>query len=192
MNKIYILKEGIILKKIIKITAALSLAVLVLAGCSSLDEKNAQKAAKVFGTELYTVDSKKIENYNAALKTGDSAAYVKTLLENDKALKSLMTEDGYETLVSNRENISFTQLCIKGNYIMQVTDLTLSKNAYDIKENKASYNFTVKLKLISEKDKTEQTDEGQGSISLVKENGQWKVFAYKMTVLPKLLKKLLG
>lgn len=192
MYKIYILKEGIILKKIIKITAALSLAVIILAGCSSLDEKNAQKAAKVFGTELYTVDSKKIENYNAALKTGDSAAYVKTLLENDKALKSLMTEDGYETLVSNRENISFTQLCIKGNYIMQVTDLTLSKNAYDIKENKASYNFTVKLKLISEKDKTEQTDEGQGSISLVKENGQWKVFAYKMTVLPKLLKKLLG
>lgn len=181
------------MKKLIRIVGVLSLITLVLVGCSSSDEKNAQKAAKEFGTELYTVDANKIENYNALLKKGDKdiAKLAEEYQSNDKAIKSLMTEDGYKTLFSNRGTILFTQLCIKGNYTMQVTDLTLSKKAYDIKDNKASYNFTVKLKLTSGKDKKEQADEGQGYISLVKENGQWKVFAYKMTVLPKLLKDIL-
>lgn len=179
------------MKKLIKICIVLSLIILVLAGCTNSDEKAAQKAAKDFGTELYTVDSKKIDKYNAYLKIKDDITAVMTLRSNDKALKSLMTEDGYTTLKTNGENTLYTRSCIKGNYTMQVTDLTLSENAYDIKENKASYNYTVKLKLISGKDKKEYADEGQGYISLIKEDGQWKVFAYQMTVLPKLLKETL-
>jgi len=183
--------EGIRVKKLIIIFSVLSLITLVLVGCSSSDEKDAEKAAKNFGTELYTVDSKKIDNYNAYFKIKDDITAIMTLRSNDKALKSLMTEDGYTTLKATGENIFYTKLCIKGNYTMQVTDITLSENAYDIKENEASYNYTVKLKFISGKDKTEHADEGQGYISLIKEDGQWKVFAYQMTVLPKLLKEAL-
>ncbi|MDV3427083.1 MAG: hypothetical protein LIR50_07850 [Bacillota bacterium] len=177
------------LKKLIKIITVLTLITLVLAGCSSSDESNAQKAAKAFGTELYTVDSKKIDNFNVYSKISDFITSVKTMHSNDKTLKSLMTEDGYNTLVAGGENTLYTKLCIKGNYTMQVTDITLSKNAYDIKEGKAGYNFTAKLKFISGKDKTEKTGEGQGYIGLIKKDGQWKVFTYKMSVLPKLLKE---
>lgn len=179
------------MKKLIKIISVLSLIIFVLAGCSNSDEKAAQKAAKNFGNEIYTVDSNKIDKYNAYVKIKDDITAVMTLRSNDKALKSLMTEDGYTTLKAGGENILYTKLCIKGNYTMKVVDLTLSENTYDIKENKASYNYTVKLKLISGKDKKEYTDEGQGYISLIKEDGQWKVFAYQMTVLPKLLKEAL-
>lgn len=179
------------MKKLIKICIVLSLIILVLAGCSSSDEKDAQKAAKNFGNEIYTVDSNKIDKYNAYAKIKDDITAVMTLRTNDKALKSLMTEDGYTILKTNGENILYTRSCIKGNYTMQVIDLTLSENAYDIKENKASYNYTVKLKLISGKDKKEYIDEGKGYISLIKEDGQWKVSAHKISVLPKLLKEVL-
>ncbi|MDF2883552.1 MAG: hypothetical protein K0R54_4109 [Clostridiaceae bacterium] len=180
------------MKKLIKLLSVLLLVTLVLVGCSGSDESNAQNVAKELGTELYTVDSKKINDYNALKKIENVQSIAEAMQSNDKTIKSLMTEDGYNILVANRDNTLNTQGCTEGNYTMQVTDLALSKNAYDIKENKAGYYFETKLKFISNKDKTEQTDVGKGYIGLSKENGQWKVSVYKMTVLPKLIEDTLN
>lgn len=180
------------MKRVSKLISILSLVTLILVGCSSSDENNAQKVTKEFGTELYTVDSKKIDDYNAMLNAGNSQSIVEKMKSNDKTLISLMTEDGYKTLINNKENILYTQCCTKGNYTIEVTDFTLDKNSYDIKENKAGYYFVVKLKFTSSKDKTVQTDVGQGYIGLSKENGQWKVFVYKSTALPALIKETLN
>lgn len=180
------------MKRVIKMLSILSLFTLILVGCSGSDENNAQKVAEEFGTKLYTVDLKKIDDFNALMKIKNVQSLAETMQSNDKTIKSLMTEDGYNTLVANRDNTLNTQDCVEGNYTMQVIDFTLSKNAYDIKENKAGYNFETKLKFISNKDKTEQTDVGEGYIGLSKENGQWKVSVYKMTVLPKLIKETLN
>lgn len=180
------------MKRVIKMLSILSLVTLILVGCSGSDENNAQKVAEEFGAKLYTVDLKKIDDFNALMKIKNVQSLAETIQSNDKTIKSLMTEEGYNTLVANRDNTLNTQNCVEGNYTMQVIDFTLSQNAYDIKENKAGYNFETKLKFISDKDKTEQTDVGKGYIGLSKENGQWKVSVYKMTVLPKLIKETLN
>ncbi|BCZ48114.1 hypothetical protein psyc5s11_41810 [Clostridium gelidum] len=180
------------MKKVTKLFSILSLVTLILVVCSNSNENNAQKVAKEFETELYTVDSNKINDYNNLIKIKDVQALAETMQSNDKTIKSLMTEEGYNSLVANRFNTLNTQGCAEGNYTMQVTDLTLSQNSYDIKENKAGYNFETKLKFSLNKDNTEQTDVGKGYIGLSKENGQWKVFVYRMTVLPKLIEETLS
>lgn len=185
---------GEIMKKVINLFSILCLIILILVGCShsDSDENNAQKVAKEFATELYTVDSNKINDYNNLTKSIDNKTFPETMHSNDKTIKSLMTEEGYNSLVANRFNTLNTQGCTESNYTMQVTDLTLSQNAYDIKENKAGYNFEIKLKFISNKDNSKQTGVGKGYIGLSKENGQWKVFVYRVTVVPKLIEETLN
>ena len=180
------------MKKIIKLFNILSIVTLILVGCSSSDENNAQKVAKDFGTKLYTVDSKKINDYNVLIKSKDVHSLAEIMQYNDETIKSLMTEEGYNSLVANRDNTLNTQSCAEGNYTMQIENFTLSPNVYDIKENKAGYKFETRLKFISNKDKTEHTDIGKGYIGLSKENGQWKISVYRMTELPKLIKDTLN
>jgi hypothetical protein len=185
---------GEIMKKVINLFSILCFVILILVGCShtDLDDISAQKVAKEFATELYTVDSNKIKDYNNLIKIKDTKSFAETMQVNDKTIKSLMTEEGYNSLVANRFNTLNTQGCTESNYTMQVTDFTLSPNEYDIKENKAGYNFEIKLKFISNKDNTEHTDVGKGYVGLSKENGQWKVFVYRTTAVPKLIEDTLN
>jgi len=61
------------MKKSINLFIVLCLVTLIIGGCSKTEEKSVQKTAEDFVTELYTVDSNEIENYNnlLALKTND-------------------------------------------------------------------------------------------------------------------------
>lgn len=174
------------MKKVIKLISILSLVTLLLVACSSSEERKAQKVAKKFGTEVNTVNLKRIHDYNDMINDGNIEPTAEDMYSNDKILRSLMTKDGYNNLVKDRLNIIFTEICSSGNCTIQVTDLTLSKNAYDIKKNKAGYNFVAKLKFVENKDKTENKDVWEGYIGLTKENGQWKVTTYKVNVVPKL------
>lgn len=192
LHIIIFLKGEKVMKNIIKLLSILLLVTLGLVGCSGSDESAAKKVAIEFGTDLYTVDSKKINDYNALMKIENVQSLAEAMQYNDKTIKSLMTEDGYKALVANRDNTLNAESCAKGNYTIQVTDLTLSQNTYDMKENKAGYYFDTKLKFISNKDKTEKTDVGKGYIGLSKDSGQWKVSVYKVTVLPELIKETLS
>lgn len=192
LHIIIFLKGEKVMKNIIKLLSILLLVTLGLVGCSGSDESAAKKVAIEFGTDLYTVDSKKINDYNALMKIENVQSLAEAMQYNDKTIKSLMTEDGYKALVANRDNTLNAESCAKGTYTIQVTDLTLSQNTYDMKENKARYYFDTKLKFISNKDKTEKTDVGKGYIGLSKDSGQWKVSVYKVTVLPELIKETLS
>ena len=103
-----------------------------------------------------------------------------------------MTQNGYESLVANRQNTSTTEICNKGNYTLQVTDFILDKNLYGEKENKAGYYYEAKLKFISTDGKTERTDTTKGYIGLLKENDQWKVSIYQLTLVPKLYTEIMS
>ena len=174
------------MKKIIILISIPILLTLLIVLFSSSEERNAQKIAKKFGKELNTVDLKKIDNYKDIISDGILQPNVEKMNSNDKILKSLMTEDGYNSIVKNRLNIINAEICETGDFTMQVTDLTLSKNVYNIKENKAGYNFQAKLKFIENKDKSEHKDYWEGYIGLSKENGKWKVTTYKVNILPRL------
>jgi hypothetical protein len=185
------------MKKGIKLLSILFLITLILVGCSSNNENNAKTVAEKFGRNLYTVDSKKVAEYNTLndyIGTNIKADEViklfnKVIQSIDKNIQPLMTEAAYKSLYSNREDIMNTQGCAINNYTMQVTDFTLTKNFYDAKQNTAEYYYTTKLKFISIKDKSEQVDTAKGNIGLIKVNGQWKVSAYKTYVIPKLVLK---
>lgn len=179
------------MKKVIKFLSILFLVTLILAGCSDSDESNPKNTAKQFVKEIYTIDSKKIDNYNAWNKADDIESSKKALQAKDKTLITLMTKDGYNNFTTNRNNSILVQACAVGNYSMQVTNLTLSKNVYDAGEDKAGYNFEVKLKLISNKDKTEKTNEAKGYVALSKEDEHWKVFVYQVTLRPNVVEELL-
>jgi len=175
------------MKKSINLFVVLCLVTLIIGGCSKTEEKSVQKIAEDFVTELYTVDSKEIENYNnlLALKTNDVQVLTEAMESNDKEIKSLMTEKAYKIFTQNRKNLMFTTYCVKGNCTMQVIDISLSERTSNTDEDSVGYNFEVKIKFISINDKTELIDIGKGIIELSKENKQWKVSGYKEIEVPK-------
>jgi len=177
----------LLMKKIIKLFSVIWLVTLIIVGCSRTEEDKAQKVAKEFVTELYTVDAKEIVNYNnlLSMEIKDVKQLSEALQMNNKTLKTLMTEKAYQILLLNRKKLMFSKYCEKGNYTMQVAELTLSEKTFNKEENKAEYDIEVKLNFISNNDNLKQMDIGQCNIRLLKENGQWKVFGYREIKLPK-------
>ncbi|MBZ9686948.1 hypothetical protein G9F72_011490 [Clostridium estertheticum] len=190
------------MKKIIKLFSILFLITLILVGCSGSDESNSKKVAEKFVRNLYTVDAKKVAEFNKLLATpiggmigegvpkgskiGPSEEYIKIMQSFDKNIQPLMTKEGYEGIVANKFNLLIAHICDKGNYTSQVTEFILGKNVYGEKEDKVRYYYEVKLKFISSDGKSEQADVSKGAIELLKENGQWKVGLYTITQFPKL------
>lgn len=179
------------MKKSINLFVVLCLVTLIIGGCSKTEEKSVQKTAEDFVTELYTVDSKEIENYNnlLSLETIDPQVLAEAIESNDVEIKSLMTEKAYKIFAQNRQNFKFADYCIKGNYTMQVIDISLSERTPSTDEDSAGYNFEAKIKFISISDKTELIDIGKGIIELSKENEQWKISGYKEIEVPKTIIK---
>ncbi|HAQ41827.1 MAG TPA: hypothetical protein DCM73_14020 [Clostridiales bacterium] len=171
------------MKKTINIIIFVLLISLGLNGCRSSAGKDAEKTANEFGLDIYMVSSEEVDNYGKllSLKTTDTKELDEAIRVNDNTLKDLMTADAYDKLLKNRENLIFAQACYEGRYTIQVSDLRLSENTYDIKENKAGYNYEAELKFISE-DGTEHTESAKGFIGLIKEDGAWKVSEYRNTV----------
>nr|WP_312578013.1 hypothetical protein [Sedimentibacter sp.] len=175
--------------KVIKIVGILCLVIFSLIGCSNSEVKDSQSMAEKFVKELYTVDLEEIDNYNEFLnsKNNDIDVFNEEIESMHKNLKPLMTEDAYSILLNNRINLAFIQLCAEGNYVMQVTDFSLSKTTDNTDGNNEGYKFEAKLKFISNKDKTEQEDVGKGYVGLTREGGKWKISGYKINELPKVL-----
>lgn len=171
----------------------LCLIILSFIGCSKNEKKNAQQIANNFISDLYTVSNEEIENYNSLLDVAPSEAMEMDVYNavqiNDDVLKALMTEDGYEILLKNRDNLKFTVICYRANCTMQVTEIQLSENNSDINNNEADYTFEVKLKLISD-DGTETEGTAKGKVSLSKIDDDWKITSYRMGTFPNILTEL--
>jgi hypothetical protein len=197
------------MKRIIKIVSLLFLITITCIGCKNSYESSAQKVAQEFGRNIYTVDAQKVFEYKKWVKEGEkidltgvditktggviphTQEYIKIIQFLDKNIQPLMTEKGYEIILASRFNTLSAEVCDRGNYILQVTDFILDKNLYGEKEDKAGYYYEAKLKFISTTGKGERTDTAKGYIGLLKENGQWKVFVYKLETYPNLYKEIL-
>ncbi len=170
----------------------LCLIILIFAGCSKNEEENAQQVAKDFISDLYTVSNEEIENYKSLLDVSPAEAMEMDVYNavqiNDDVLKSLTTEDAYETLLINRENLKFTDICYRNNCTMQAAEIQLSENNSDINNNEADYSFEVKFKLISDGKETEGTAKGRVSLSKIDDN--WKITNYRMGTFPDILREL--
>ena len=173
--------------------------------------KTSATIAEEFGKNLYTVDAQKVTDYKKMLKERDLMAlpnavisktggvvevpptpdYIKVTQSLDKYIQPIMTQNGYDILVASRFNYLSADICNTSNYTLQVTDFILDKNLYGEKENKAGYYYEAKLKFISKDGKSERTDTTKGYIGLLKENGQWKVSIYKLTLVPKLYTEIM-
>jgi hypothetical protein len=116
------------------------------------------------------------------------ANYLKTLKLFDRHLEPLMTKEAYESCFANRYNTLISEVCAKGNYTTRVTDVILDENLYTDKEDKAGYDYEVKLVFINMDLKAAryEYDIAKGYIGLSRVNDQWKVSDFKMTVEPKL------
>lgn len=147
---------------------------------SKSTELLAQDTAKTFITDLYAVSSKEVDNYETILLSNfkDAKALSDAIQINDEVIKSLMTDEAYETLVANRQNLKYAQAAYESNYTVEVTDIQLSENKNNIKRNEAGYNFQVQLKNISHEG-TEITADAKGLIELEIINEKWKVTGYK-------------
>lgn len=199
------------MKKIIKIFSLLFLITITFTGCKSSDESDAHKIAQEFGINLYTVDTQKVNDYKQVVlfsekenvkdligpdgtikaKKETQEKYIQMMQSLDKDIQPLMTEKGHEYIIGNRHNTLSAEVCAKGNYTLQVTDIILEKNLYGEKEDKAGYYYEAKLKFNSADGKDARTDTAKGYIGLIKENGQWKVSIYQSKEYPKLYKEVL-
>lgn len=168
--------------KNLSIIVSILLVLLNLAGCAGPGE-DAQKAAEEFVTDIYAVSPEEVDNYKhlLSLNTADAKELAEAVQANDSILKSLMTGEAYVVLLKNRENLMFAQACYEGNYTIQVMELKLSENTYNIEENRAGYNYEVQLRLKSE-DGASRTESAKGFVGLTEENDRWKVSEYRNTV----------
>lgn len=190
------------MKKVIVIFCGLCLVTLVLVGCSSSDEGDAKKVGDEFVRNIYTVDAEKIAKFNTPVPepTGDPGSeeynkkygdeVLKLMKSVDKNILPLITEDGYQSIITSTFNSVSTKICAKNDSTAKVTDLTLGKNMYkDYKDKgKIRYRYEVKLNYISSDGKSEQADTSTGAVELLKEDGKWKVCLFDITQFPKLHK----
>lgn len=136
--------------------------------------------------DLYTVNIEEIDNYKSLLtlnplEAGDLYDEVQI---NDEVLKSLMTEAAYESLLRNRENLKFTEICYRKNYTMDVSQIQLREHKTEA--DKAAYDFEAQIKLISN-DGREIVSEARGALDLVKTEKAWKISGYRY-ILPDILR----
>lgn len=173
------------------------------------DENNCKKTAVEFIKNLYTVDAGKITAYEqfvdfvtssskAAVESSGNSEGIVTLPQNlqeeaekkqealTENIRTLITDNAYKVMVSNRNDILNMKGCSENNCTMEVTEVILVQKFYDTKENDAGYNFEVKIKFISDKDNKEQSDTAKGYIGLKKEYGNWKINAYELQSKPEL------
>jgi beta-lactamase regulating signal transducer with metallopeptidase domain len=136
------------------------------------------EAAKEFITEFYTVNSEEIAVLD--LRTNDIMTLAEANESNDKIFEPLMTEMAYNIFVKSRQSFMYILYCAKNNYTMEVLNITLSQISNDTVD-KVEYDFDVKVKFISNNENTAQTDTAKGYLSLIKENGEWKVSDYRET-----------
>ncbi len=192
--------------------------IVIIIGCLGIVLNTSKSQVKMpvtiaeeFGKNLYTVDTQKVADYKQMLKERDlmtlpnavisktgviivvppTPNYTKITQSLDKYIQPLMTQNAYETVVASRLNYLSADICNTSNYTLQVTNFILDKNLYGEKENKAGYYYEAKLKFISSDGKAERTDTTKGYIGLLKENDQWKVSIYKLTLAPKLYTEIM-
>ena len=166
------------MKKMLKLLIVLSLIAITFIFCNNIDKNNASKVAEQFVRNLYTLDTKQLAKYNT-FKNSSSAAdrgQNLQLLLND--FKPLMTDEWYRKFMANCEYIAIiNRFSPQNDYTVQIVQPILIQRFYDNKENKIGYNYKAKIKIISNKDKKEQTGTAEGYVGLIKENGQWKIYA---------------
>lgn len=158
-----------------------------MAGCDkSVDNEN-QAVAEKFIVEMYTVNAEEVENYNkfVELMPADEIELAEAIEANDEVIKSLMTNKAYNVLLKNRQNFMFTQHCALNNCTIQVMDVDLSGKESGAEENKADYNFEVKIKFVSNDGDVLQDDSAKGQLRLEREDNEWKISGYRVFEYPK-------
>jgi len=146
---------------------------------SGNEVKEAEKIAMQFGKRLYTVGLKEFDVYNK-YENESSEAMLMGAYELHQDFGPLMTDKEFQSLIAARYYIRYTIAAMHKEYTMEVKDLVLSKQFEDKKENKIGFNYEVKIRMIFNKDKSERIEEEYGYIGLIKENGKWKVYSYKL------------
>jgi hypothetical protein len=165
----------------------LCLSIFIISGCDkSVDNEN-QAIAEEFIMEMYTVDAEEVENYNKFLdlKPTDEKEFAEAIEANDEVIKSLMTGKAYNVLLKNRQNFMFTQHCALNNCTIQMLDVILSEKEPETEENKADYNFEVKIQFVSDDGIVLQDDSAKGQLRLEREDNEWKVSGYRVFEYPK-------
>lgn len=158
-----------------------------MAGCDKSVDIDNQAVAEEFIMEMYTVDAEEIENYNKFLDLipTDEKEFEEAIEVNDEVIKSLMTDKAYNVLLKNRQNFMFTQHCVLNDCTIQVQDVILSEKESGTEENKADYNFEVKIQFVSDDGSVLQNDSAKGQLRLEQEDNEWKVSDYRVFAYPK-------
>lgn len=165
----------------------LCLSIFIMAGCDKSVDIDNQAVAEEFIMEMYTVDAEEIENYNKFLDLipTDEKEFEEAIEVNDEVIKSLMTDKAYNVLLKNRQNFMFTQHCVLNDCTIQVQDVILSEKESGTEENKADYNFEVKIQFVSDDGSVLQNDSAKGQLRLEQEDNEWKVSDYRVFAYPK-------
>jgi hypothetical protein len=165
----------------------LFLGIFILAGCDKSADTGNQAVAEKFVMEMYTIDVEKVKNYNRFLdlKPADEKELAEAIEANDEVVKSLMTDKAYNVLVSNRQNFMFAQHCALNNCTIKVLDVIFSEKESGVEENKADYNFEVKVQFVSNDGSVLQDDSAKGQLRLEREDNKWKISGYRVSEYPK-------
>jgi hypothetical protein len=161
------LSRKLIITVVFIIVAAIVTAVMIFAGKNKAGTQ--EMVAKAVLTKTYGATLQDYENLNNALtqSLGDSkilSDYLHTVYGEQ------LTENGYKIFLGNRIPSSAANTAHEENSDLKVSSIALEPE--DANEGSKRYAFTVEVQL--EKDASKKFT-FKGDITLIQENGQWKV-----------------
>lgn len=144
----------------------------MIVGCSLNDEDKILDLIKSYKTELYQVD------YNKQVDLG-------MLVENaSDTYGKYFTEKEFESFMLNRILTKYYEISFGNKCSISFKDIKIEKYFEEKKENKIGYHYVMQvLKTYPESGKEEVVTE-EGSISLVKDNNQWRIYSEIITKFP--------
>lgn len=164
------------MKKIIYFLLSIAVASLLLVGCISNKDSEAEAIVKDFATKMYTLeDYKKVDMEKVKLE------YQKYQYTNE--IMEISTEKALEEFIADRTiGIYINRLC-ELHVNSKVTSISMDKNSSE-DDGSIIYDYKVKVKLTFADTSKEKEEELLGQITVKKVEDKWVITQFNKVPLP--------
>ncbi len=179
------------MKKILLLVCIIFI-VINFGSCSRTKTVEPNIVSQNFLQDLYTVDEETVKDFsnmsNISNNTSaDSALQTVNNLTKEiyQKFDSFITSKGYEDLMKNRIYNKYLQCAYANNCTLQCGKISLISG--ETQNEYRDYNYSADINIVFNDNKNNQLEKEKGFISIVKENGIWKINSIQVTTPSKFL-----
>jgi hypothetical protein len=118
---------------------------------------------------------KMMDGAKGGLKESEAAKYQQAYEENNKKFQQYLTDKSYKAFNASRLSILRIQKPYNNNVFTEIKDLEISIYREDKTAKTIGYHYEMKLNQINKDTKKIETVNRSGNLTVIKENGYWKI-----------------